>query len=52
MRIECLACSMTISSEVRRSARARECLREAQRMAEPGRAWIGMSDASKPRRTP
>ncbi|KAF8339944.1 uncharacterized protein EI90DRAFT_3038509 [Cantharellus anzutake] len=40
MRIECLACSMTISSEVKRSARARECLCEAQSMAEPGRAWI------------
>ncbi|KAF8321868.1 uncharacterized protein EI90DRAFT_3079022 [Cantharellus anzutake] len=40
MRIECIACPMTISSEVKRSARARECLREVKRLAEPGRAWI------------
>ncbi|KAF8321833.1 uncharacterized protein EI90DRAFT_3078721 [Cantharellus anzutake] len=40
MRIECLACSMTISTEVETSARAQECVSEARGLADPGRAWI------------
>ncbi|KAF8321843.1 uncharacterized protein EI90DRAFT_3078826 [Cantharellus anzutake] len=50
MRIECIACPMTISSEVKRSVGARECLCEAQRLSEPGRAWIGIARLPRSRR--
>ncbi|KAF8321853.1 uncharacterized protein EI90DRAFT_3078916 [Cantharellus anzutake] len=40
MRVECIACPMAIPGVVRRSARARECLLEVKRLAEPGRTGI------------
>ncbi|KAF8321860.1 uncharacterized protein EI90DRAFT_2500769 [Cantharellus anzutake] len=40
MCIECIACPMAIPSVVKRSARARECLLEVKRLAEPGHTGI------------
>ncbi|KAF8321854.1 uncharacterized protein EI90DRAFT_3038614 [Cantharellus anzutake] len=40
MRVECIACPMAIPGAVKRSARARECLLEVKRLAEPGRTRI------------